>query len=96
MVTSGRGSASDPPDAWPDETTVRDDQRHRLDTPRQDLTALARATAPAAAEDVMRMAFDEGIEEAVRAFYVVMRHKGLTRLEMDNIVLLWRREITGL
>jgi hypothetical protein len=88
-------SVPEPPDAWPDETTVPDDQRHRLDTPRQDLTALARATAPAAAEDVMRLAYDEGIEEAVRALYVVMRKRGrgMPQAEMDAIVLAVRNEI---
>jgi hypothetical protein len=92
----GSSPSSEPPDAWPDETTVPDDQRHRLDTPRQDLTALARTTAPDAAEDVLRMAYAEGQEDAVRALYAVCRAHRLTRDHADHIVLDVRQRLTKL
>lgn len=97
MATSGAGSGDDAAGGWADEPT-RNDSKH--DTTPHDLSGVARALATGAAcgdhETVLRMAFDEGAEEAIRALYVVMRRKQLTQAEMDNIVLLVRREIVRL
>lgn len=81
-------------DEWGNDPTVNESQH---DTAPHDLSGLARALAsPADHEGVLRAAFGEGVEEAVRALYVVMRRKGLTRAEMDAIVLAVRGEIVSL
>lgn len=94
MATSGRGSE---PDEWADDPTPSDSAH---DTAPHDLSGVARALATGAVRGdhdvVLRMAFDEGAEEAIRALYVVMRRKRLTRPEMDAIVLAMRREIVRL
>jgi hypothetical protein len=96
MATSGRGSESD---EWADDPTPSDSAH---DTAPHDLSGVARALATGAAhgdhEMVLRMAFDEGTEEAIRALYVVMRRRGrgMAQAEMDAIVLAVRREIVRL
>jgi hypothetical protein len=91
------GSASNAVDEWVDNPTVNDSKH---DTAPHDLSGVARALATGAPtgdhETVLRMAFDEGTEETIRALYVVMRRKRLTQPEMDNIVLLLRQEIVRL
>lgn len=61
------------------------------DTEPHDLNGIARASVGDPA-----LVFSEGIEECIRAFYVVMRRKGLTRAEQDAIVLVIRAELTRL
>ena len=82
---------------WDDDPTPSDSTH---DTAPHDLSGVARALATGATrgdhEMVLRMAFDEGAEEAIRALYVVMRRKRLTTAEMDAIVLAVRREIVRL
>ncbi len=85
MVTSDDGSASD---EWAAAPTVNDSKH---DTAPHDLRGLARASTGDPA-----LVFSEGIEECVRAMYVYFRKRGLTRAEMDNIVLGVRGEIRKL
>ena len=87
-VTSGAGSGSDD---W-DEPTHPEG---RTPTGKHDLSALARVSAVRDRDEMVRTVYGEGIEEAVRALYVVMRRRGLTTAEMDAIVLAVRREIVG-
>lgn len=94
-ITSAGGSGSD---EWAEPT--RPDGQH--DTAPHDLSGVARALATGSPsgdhETVLRMAFDEGAEEAIRALYVVMRRRGrgMARDEMDAIVLAMRAEIVRL
>lgn len=94
------GSVDDePPDAWEDAPTVSDEARARLDTPTRDLSSLARVSAPAGRDDAIALAHNEGIEEAIRALYAVMRQSPMTAAEahaLDALVMAMRREIVRL
>lgn len=74
-------------DEWDDEPTVNESKH---DTAPHDLTGLARASVGDPG-----LVFGEGIEEAIRALYVVMRKRGrgMPRIEMDAIVAAVRAEV---
>lgn len=97
MAPAGRSSdtsGSEPPDEWDDPTPVESTQ----DTPTRDLSGVARISAARSRDDVVRLAYGEGQEDAVRALYAVMRAaaRPLTRAEMDHIVLAVRQRFTRL
>jgi hypothetical protein len=79
-----------------DDPTVVED---RADTGPHDLTGLARVSAARDRDDIVRTAYTEGQEDAIRALYAVMRTKRfppMTRDEMDTVVLAVRARLTRL
>jgi len=89
---SGSGSGRD---EW-DEPT-RNDSTH--DTAPHDLIGLARISAVREPGDVLRLAYGEGQEDAIRALYAVLRtarRPPLTTGEQDAIVLAVRQRLTRL
>jgi hypothetical protein len=88
------GTSVDDEHEWDDNPTPNDSKH---DTAPHDLSGVARALAAAGDGDsITRTAYAEGQEDVIRALYAVMKAHRLSMAEMDNIVLLWRREITGL
>jgi len=87
--------ASRPPfDEW--EEPTRNDSTH--DTAPHDLIGLARISSVREPGDVLRLAYGEGQEDAIRALYGVLRaaRRPLTTGEQDAIVLAVRQRLTRL
>ncbi len=91
--TFGAGSGSD--DFGDDDPTVVEDKHP---TGPHDLSGFARISAARERDDIVRVAYSEGQEDAIRALYAVMRRAGrpLSRAEMDNLVLAVRQLLTQL